>query len=181
MDSLERPTTPEEILIALRTGGRNKAPGSDGIGLEFYSTNWETIRTDLHGILNQMFLQKNITPQQKHGVIVCLPKPNGAQTPGYHPITLLKTDYKILGRILGNRLHPVLEDHLKTSQFCSVPGNSILEALSIVCETTAHSEKTDTPLCVLTLDFQDAFDRISHQYLFQILQSYGISPWFIEL
>jgi len=35
-------------------------------------------------------------------------------------------------------------------------------------------------MCVLTLDFQQAFDRISHQYLFHILQSYGISPWFVE-
>jgi hypothetical protein len=35
-------------------------------------------------------------------------------------------------------------------------------------------------MCVLTLDFQQAFDHISHQYLFHILQRYGISPWFVE-
>jgi len=101
-DSLDRPITPEEILTALRTGGRNKAPGSDGIGLDFYSVHWGTIRTDLNELLNQMFLQKNINPQQKHGAIVCLPKPNREQTPeGFRPITLLNTDYKLLGRILS--------------------------------------------------------------------------------
>ena len=145
----------------------NKAPGIDGIGLEFYTTNWETIKEDLHEVLNQMFMQKNITTQQKHGVIVCRPKLKDAQTPeGYRPITLLNTDYKILARILAYRLCPVLEEHLQTSQFCSVPGNSILEAVLIVRESIAQSEMTDTPLCVLTLDFQEAFDRISHQYLF---------------
>lgn len=64
--SLEQTITPEEIRAALRKGGRNKAPGIDGFGLEFYTTNWETIIEDLHEILNQMFMQKNITTQQKH-------------------------------------------------------------------------------------------------------------------
>ena len=41
-------------------------------------------------------------------------------------------------------------------------------------------ESSGSPLCVLTLDFQHAFDRISHRYLFQILHRYDISEWFIE-
>jgi hypothetical protein len=39
----EQPITPEEMTATLRKGGRNKAPASDGIGLEFYKTNWATI------------------------------------------------------------------------------------------------------------------------------------------
>jgi hypothetical protein len=34
-------------------------------------------------------------------------------------------------------------------------------------------------MCILTLDFQQAFDRVSHQYLFRVLRQYGISEWFI--
>jgi hypothetical protein len=74
----------------------------------------------------------------------------------------------------------VLEEHLRTNQFCSVPGNSIIEAISIIREAVAHAEVTDTPLCVLTLDFREVFDRIAHDYLFTILKSYGICPWFID-
>ena len=43
-----------------------------------------------------------------------------------------------------------------------------------------YATYTGTPMCVLTLDFQQAFDCITHQYLFQILQRYGIRPWFVE-
>jgi hypothetical protein len=50
--NLEKPISIDEIFMALKTGGRNKAPGSDGIGLEFYTAHWDTIRTDLHDILN---------------------------------------------------------------------------------------------------------------------------------
>jgi len=95
-------------------------------------------------------------------------------------MTLLNSDYKILARILAHLLRPVLEEHLRTSQFCSIPGNSIIEAVSTVREAVAQVERTNSALRVLKSDFQEAFDRLSHQYLFTILKSYGISPWFIE-
>jgi hypothetical protein len=80
---------------------------------------------------------------------------------------------------MARRLRPVLQDHLHNNQFCGVPGNSVLEAVSLVRGATAYAETTGAPSCVLTLDFQNAFDRILH-HLFQILQLYGISNWFIE-
>jgi hypothetical protein len=49
---------------------------------------------------------------------------------------------------MASRLHIVLQVHLRSSQFCGVPGNSILEAVSQVavayCETTGN-------LCVFSL------------------------------
>ena len=75
----------------------------------------------------------------------------------------------------------MVEEHLRISQFCIVPGNSIIEAVSIMREAVANAELTVTPLCVLTFDFREAFDRIAHDYLFTLLKSYGIlvCPWFI--
>jgi len=80
---------------------------------------------------------------------------------------------------MARRLRHILKDHLHTSQFCGVPGNSILEA-ALVRDAIAYSQTSGSPLCVLTLDFQHAFDRISHHYLFQILHRYDISEWFID-
>ena len=37
-----------------------------------------------------------------------------------------------------------------------------------------------TPLCLLSLHFRQAFDRVSHEYLFQVRRRYGISSWFVE-
>jgi len=129
-----------------------------------------------------MFLHnKKITPQQKHGIIVCLPQSNVDRTPnGYRPISLLTTEYKPLARITARHLRHILKDHLHTSHFCGVPGNSILEAAALVRDAIAYSETSGSPLFVLTFDFQHAFDRIFHHYLFQILHRYGISEWFIE-
>jgi hypothetical protein len=52
--------------------------------------------------MNQIFLHKALTHQQKHGIIINLQKNNGDKTPnGYRPITLMNTDYKILARIMA--------------------------------------------------------------------------------
>jgi len=90
------------------------------------------------------------------------------------PITLLNTDYKILARIITQRLRPTLEK-LHESQFCSVPGKCIFDAVSKIREAIAQAEITATPLCVLSLDFKEAFDRISHEYLSAVLENYKIS------
>jgi hypothetical protein len=35
-------------------------------------------------------------------------------------------------------------------------------------------------LCILSLDFKDAFDNISHAYLYEILKSHGFNESFID-
>jgi hypothetical protein len=143
---LEQPITAADLLTALRPGPRHKAPGIDGLCLEFYTANWETNHTELLQLLNQMFLHKNISPQQKHGVVICLSYSNSPHTPdGYRPIFLLTAEYKILAPIPARRLRHILADQLQNSQFCSVPGNSILDDISTVRDVLAHAETTGTP------------------------------------
>ena len=61
-NQLEQPITCEEILTAMRAGARHRAPGTGGISLEFHTSKWETIKTEIHNLLNQISLHKNITP-----------------------------------------------------------------------------------------------------------------------
>jgi len=180
-DQLERPISPEEVHFAVREGAKNQASESDGIGLEFYKTNWATVKDDISTMMNQMFTERKVSTQQKHGLIVCLPKSSETTTPAdFRPITLLKADYKILARIIANRLGPMMAEPLQQSQYCWVPGNTIFEAVATVREAIAPAEVKQAPLCVLSLDIQETFDKIPHQYLFAILRSHGFSNWFVE-
>ena len=75
-NDLETPFTLTEIHNAISTEGRNRAPGRDGLGIEFYKNTWAFIQDDLCSILNTLFFEGIIIPQQNAGIIVCLPKPN---------------------------------------------------------------------------------------------------------
>ena len=116
---LECPFTSDEIHNALRAGARYNAPGIDGLSLEFYTANWDTIRMDLTELINHMFLQKRIPSILKHGIIISLQKSHNSYTPDdFRHISLLNNDYKLLARVVARRLHPVLADQL--SQYCGV-------------------------------------------------------------
>ena len=178
---LEQPITSEEVYQAIRVGTKRKTPGIDGICLEFYATHWKMIQTEMTQLMNNMFMNKSLTEKQNRGILISIPKNPHADTPdSYRPISLLNTEYKLLARIMANRLKPILEEQLPTGQYCGVPRRSILDALTTVRDIVAYHETTRTPLCLISLDFQKAFDRISHEYLFQILECYGISAWFVE-
>jgi hypothetical protein len=171
----------EELYDAIKSGGPNKAPGPDGLSHEFYVRMWDVIRDDLLRVMNQIYIHKDIMRHQQHGIIVNIPKNTGDITPnGYRMITLMNTDYKILARILARQLKPIMAEQISSSQYCAIPGKSILEAVSVMRDVMAHAELKQTPLCILSLEFRTAFDRISHQYLFRILNGYGIGEWFID-
>jgi hypothetical protein len=156
--------------IYLSTADKERKPGIDGIYLEFYITYWTSIQDEMRQILNDIFLKKHITAQKKRGILICLPKTQSTSTPdSYRPISLLNTEYKLLARIMAHRLKPILAEQLSTCQYCGIPGRSIVDALATVRDVIAYHETTRTPLCLLSLDFRQAFDRISHDYLFQVL------------
>jgi hypothetical protein len=126
-----------------------------------------------------MYSTGNIREQHKHGIEVCIPKTTAPTTPAdYGPTTLLNTDYKILGRIVASHLRPILAELLHPSQHGGVQGGGIFDAVATVRDYIAYAEKTQTPLCVLSLDFTEAFSRISHTYLFKLLSVYGFSTKF---
>jgi hypothetical protein len=74
---LDFPITADELRAALRKGERSKTPGVDGICLEFYTENWDTLGPDLMKLVNHMFQNCAISPQQNRGIVVCLPKDAG--------------------------------------------------------------------------------------------------------
>jgi hypothetical protein len=74
----------------------------DGLVRDFYARNWNILRADMSDTFNQIFSKGNVTKNQKHGVIICLPKVRGGNAPQENrPITLLNTDYKILARMIA--------------------------------------------------------------------------------
>jgi hypothetical protein len=88
---------------------------------------------------------------------VCIPKKQKVVTPAdTRQITLMNADYKLVARIIARRLRTLLKRHLHSTQYCGVPGNSILEAVATVRDTMAYAEQMNNPLCVCVV-FQKCF------------------------
>ena len=98
----------------------------------------------------------------------------------YRPITLLNTNYKILSILIAARLRPILAELLHPSHYCGVSRNTIFDAVITIQNAIAYAETTLSPLFVVSLDFKQAFHRISHTYLLTVMRSYGFGAELIE-
>jgi len=96
------------------------------------------VKLDLLHILNSMFLGAVIVGNQLQGHIFCLPQKSPARRiEDYIPLTLMYTDYKILTRMVANRLRNCLTSIIHPSQHCGVRGISIFGAVVTVRDVIA--------------------------------------------
>jgi len=50
----------------------------------------------------------------------------------------------------------------------------VFEAVASIRDAIAYAEVTKKPLCIVSIDFNAAFDRISHEYLKEVLRMNGL-------
>jgi hypothetical protein len=132
-------------------------------------------------VINHMYMEGEVSDVQKQEIIVCVRKkmhPIGVED--YRTLTLLNTDYRLLTRVIAQRLGPWMGDLLYANQYCGKRGQTIFDAVAAVRYIIAYAEVTKMPMCVLTVDFKEAFDRIYHEYLFGALKASGFSEHFMN-
>jgi len=93
-----------------------------------------------------MYTEENISDYEKFGIVVYIPKqPHATQVEHYRPLTNLNIDFKLVTRIIANRLRPWMQDLLQSSQHCSLKGNSVFEAIATIRDAVAYAEVTEIP------------------------------------
>ena len=129
-ESLGRDVRLEEIETSIGQMENNKSPGPDGLPKEFYATVSSFLSPILRSVYAAIFEQGRLTDTQKMSYITLLCKDdNHAENmKNYRPISLLNVDYKILSKLLCNRLKPLLADTIHPDQTCTVPGRTILDS-----------------------------------------------------
>lgn len=94
---------------------------------------------------------------------------------------MLDTLYKILAKLLANRLKPLLTALISPQQTGFVLGWNILHNISLAWLTKDWLQHTKTLALFLQLDFEKAFDRIEHSYIWETMECLGFSGKFLEL
>jgi len=173
----EQPITKEEILESIQKAQLNRAPGFDGIPIEFYKFFWSEIQK----LMIKLFINFQETSQlpnsMKKVIISPIPKPGDRnKLSNWRPISLLNTDYKILSRIYSKRISNVSASLLKSDQSYCIPGKTIYDNLHTLRNIIRDSNRRNTPLGILALDQQGAFNRVSHEYIEYLLNLHGFGP-----
>lgn len=128
-----------------------KAPGIDGLPIEFYKTQYELIKNDLLQLYNSIiFRNENIPISMTQAIISLIPKNEEKQLlKNWRPITLLCVDYKILTKIIPNRLKTTLDQIISKEQTYGIPNRSIFSNLLTIRELIHHSNSKNIKACII--------------------------------
>ena len=164
-----------EVMEAIEGLKSGKSPGSDGIGIEFYKVYKEQMASILVEVFRETEKTGIVQGRMVEGVITLVFKKKGSKLDlqNYRPISLLNVDYKILAKVLANRIKRVIGDIIKTSQSYSIPGRDIADTIATVRDTIEFMKRDGTGGIVLAIDWNKAFDRVEHEFLFRLLVRFG--------
>ena len=161
-DMLSRAFIADEIKEAVFQMGPTKAPGPDGMNALFYQKFWHIVGNDVVNAVLEFLNNGVMLPNLNHTNIVFIPKvKNPEKMSEYRPISLCNVVYKIISKVLANRLKQVLPDIISPTQSAFVLGRLITDNV-IVAYKALHSmhirKKGKTGSLALKLDVSKAYD-----------------------
>ena len=128
---------------------------------------------------NEAFDSGELSSSQKQGVITLIEKEgkDNLHIKNYRPITLLNVDYKILSKVLAKRIKEVLGEIIHFDQVGYIQTRNIGEAVRLIDDMFFHSLNRTIGF-LAAIDFEKAFDSISHQFLLHVLKVFGFGDTF---
>ena len=180
---MDSPITIKELEAAIKDLAVNRAPGPDGIPIEFYKSFLHLLGEDLLQLFNEIFREgRPETPSQKMGYVKLAHKKDERYLlDNWRGITLLNVDHKILTKIMATRLQTLFPHIIHEDQVCTVPGRTIFDKVYLARDIIAHAEHRNCPLYLVSWDMKQAFDSVEYDYAFQLLRNYNFGDKFVGL
>ena len=123
----------DEIKAAVFQMAPTKAPGPDGMNALFYQKFWHIVGDNIVSAVLDFFSSGCMASGLNHTNIVLIPKVKQPEKMSdFRPISLCNVMYKIISKVLGNRLKQILPHVISPTQSAFVPGRLITDRKSVV-------------------------------------------------
>ncbi|GJY67009.1 RNA-directed DNA polymerase, eukaryota, reverse transcriptase zinc-binding domain protein [Tanacetum coccineum] len=93
----------------------------------------------------------------------------------YRPISLIGIHYKIVAKILTNRLSKLIDSIISHEQSAFISGRQILGGPLILSEVIDWYKKRKKNMTWCKVDFEKAFDSVSWRFLDHVMEKLGFS------
>ena len=134
------PIMTEEISKALHGMNLDKAPGPDGFTARFYTACWDIIQKDLVKMVRKSQNCSKIGGSTNSSFLALIPKEKGAQNfSKFRPISLCNTGYKIITKVMANRIKKILPRIVPENQGGFIQGRQIQDNIILVQEALHSS------------------------------------------
>jgi hypothetical protein len=162
-----------------------KAPGPDGFPACIFQHNWDILHQEVCDAIKYFFDTCKLDSSINSTVIALIPKTkNPKSVLDFRPISLCNVVYKVLSKVLANRLKVVLPSIISESQSAFISGRLITDNIIAAFETM-HSMHTRmwgrTGYMGIKLDMSKAYDRVEWLFLEAVMAKLGFDPLWIKM
>jgi hypothetical protein len=184
-ESLLRPFEVEEVSFALNQMGPLKAPGPDGLSAGFFQNHWDILGDEVCQLVLDILNSKIMHAHLNMTNIALIPKvKNPTCVTEFRPISLCNVLYKLVSKVLANRLKKILSDIISPTQSAFIPGRLITDNILAAYETL-HTMQTrlggKKGFMAVKLDMSKAYDRVEWCFLEGAMKKLGFDDKWIDL
>ncbi|GKV51081.1 hypothetical protein SLEP1_g57759 [Rubroshorea leprosula] len=171
---LERPFSVEEIEEGLRSCDGSKAPGPDGFNFNFLKFAWHCIKEDFINFFSEFHRNGKLVRGLNSSFIALIPKKlNAVELKDFRPISLIGCVYKLLAKVLANRLKSVISELVSDTQSAFVGGRQLVDSVLVLNEVVDEVKKRKKPAFVFKADFEKAYDCVDWSFLDWMMERCG--------
>jgi len=177
--NLTKPFSRAEVKQAVWECDSFKSLGPDGVSFGFIKEFWDILQEDFFSRFMVEFHRKGkLTKGLNSTFIVLIPKVNSPQRLNdFRPISLVGCLYKVLAKVLANRLRLVVGSVVSESHLAFVKGKQILDEILIANEAIDEARRMHKELLLFNVDFEKAYDSVDLMYLDSVMAN---MTWILE-
>ena len=160
------------------------APGPNGMPPIFYKYFWHIVGGDVTNAVLTALNYGYVSESLNHTFIALIPKIKDPKKVSDHPISLCNVVYKLIAKVLVNRLKMILPYIVSDSQSAFLSGRLITDNILVAFKTLHYlKRKTQGKLgfMALKLDISKAYDRVEWEFLRRAMLHFGFADRFVSM
>lgn len=174
----------EEFTAAVKSMHPDKASGPDGLNSAFFQHFWNLLGKEVFKCCSDWLTDCKLSAHVNDTMLVLIPKKERVEsTKDLRPIALCNVLYKILSKVLENRLQKLIPGMISEEQSAFVPRRNISDNVLIAYELIHFMKRkilVESGYVALKLDITKAYDRVCLQYLRNRMVAMGFSTKWVK-
>ncbi|PNX71762.1 cysteine-rich receptor-like protein kinase, partial [Trifolium pratense] len=180
-DFLLKPFEEEEVKEIIVNCDGNKSPGPDGFNFNFLKSCWCIVKNDVMAFLKEFHENAVLPKAVTASFLTLIPKKDHPQDLfDYRPICLIGSLYKIVSKLLANRLKTVLGKLISNCQSAFLPNRQILDGVVVLNEIIDLAKKRKDNCFLFKVDFERAYDTVNWLFLERMMIKMGFSEGWLK-
>lgn len=172
----------DEIKLAFSQSKNNKTPGEDDITTEMLKYGGENLLKCIKNILDKCIYEEKIPKSWENANVILLHKKgDNTKLDNYRPISLLSHFYKLLTKVITNRISTKLDFYQPSEQAGFRAGYSTIDHIQTLRSLIEKSAEYKFSLHLAFVDYEKAFDSIEWSAVTEALHNARVDSRYANL